>query len=104
MLLWCIARGIWLSVCDISDKENTVADSFSRKQSTHTEWSLNVNDFSHLCKIYEAPSNNLFAAHTNNQLLRYIPLYPDASVDAINVFLHVWGVYIPPRLTYSLEL
>ena len=83
LMLWCKARGIWLSACHIPGKDNTVADSYSRKQSIHTEWSLNVNvftTFSHLCEIYG----------TNNQLPRYMSVYPNASTEAINAFLHVW--------------
>ena len=94
LLLWCKARGIWLSACHIPGKDNTVADSYSRKQSIHTEWSLNVNVFSHLCEIYGTPSIDLFAARTNNQLPRYMSLYPDASAEAINAFLHVWDEYV----------
>ena len=78
LLLWCKARGIWLSACHIPGKDNTVADSYSRKQSIHTEWSLNVNVFSHLCEIYGTPSIDLFAARTNNQLPwdEYVYIFP----------------------------
>ena len=80
---------MWLSAFHISGKDNTVTDSYGRKQSTHTEWSLNVNAFSHLCEICGDRLIDLFVARTNNQLPRFISLYHDASAEAIKVFLHV---------------
>ena len=49
LLLWCKARSIWLSTCHIAGKDTSAADSYSRKTSIHTEWSLTKALFAQLC-------------------------------------------------------
>ena len=44
LLLWCKARSVWLLACHFARKDNSAADSYSRKMSIHTKWSL----FAHL--------------------------------------------------------
>ena len=48
LLLWCKARSVWLSACHIVGKDNSAADSYSRKMSIHTEWCL----FAQLCVTF----------------------------------------------------
>ena len=55
-----------ISACRIPSKDNTVADCCSRKQSVHTEWSLNIHVFRHLCEFYGTSLINLFAGRTYN--------------------------------------
>ncbi|GFO37112.1 reverse transcriptase [Plakobranchus ocellatus] len=94
ILLWCKARGIWLLACHIAGKDNDIADSYSRKQSINTEWSLNREVFSRLCKTFGTPRIDIFAARTNHQLPKYMSLYPDPNAVAINTFFHSWNQYI----------
>lgn len=37
---------------------------------------------------------DLFASRTNNQVPRYMSLYPDPGADAINAFFHSWEEYV----------
>ena len=75
-------------------KINSAADSYSRKTSIHTEWSLNKALFSQLCATFGTPAIDVFAARTNHQLPRYMSLYPDPNTVAVNAFFHVWNEYI----------
>lgn len=56
LILWCKRRGIWLSACHIAGKDNCNADSYSRKQSIHTEWTLNPKIFENLCSTFGTPN------------------------------------------------
>ncbi|GFN92354.1 transposon ty3-i Gag-Pol polyprotein [Plakobranchus ocellatus] len=94
LITWCKARGIWLSACHIAGKDNAKADSYSRKQSIHTEWTLNKAMFKNLCQTFGTPVIDLFASRTNHQLSRYMSLYPDPNAEAINAFLHSWDEYV----------
>ena len=94
LILWCKARGIWLSACDIAGKDNRSADSYSRKQSIHTEWTLNTEMFDKVCNVFGKPAIDLFASRTNHQLPRYMSLYPDPAAEAINAFYHPWTEYV----------
>ena len=94
LILWCKARGIWLSACHIAGKDNCSADSYSRKQSIHTEWTLNTEMFDKVCNVFGKPAIDLFASRTNHQLPRYMSLYPDPAAEAINAFYHPWTEYV----------
>ncbi|GFO29179.1 enzymatic polyprotein [Plakobranchus ocellatus] len=88
LITWRKARDIWLSACHIAGEDNAKADSYSRKQSIHTEWTLNKVVFTNLCQTFGIPVIDLFASLTNHQLSRYMSLYPDPNAEAINAFLH----------------
>ena len=49
LLLWCVKRKIWITACHIAGSNNS-ADYYSRKDTSHTEWMLNLNIFQSLCK------------------------------------------------------
>ena len=91
LFLWCKARSMWLSACHMAGKDNSAADSSSRKTSIHTEWSLNKALFAQLCSTFGTPAVDFFAARTNHQLPQYVPLCPDPNVVTVNAFFHVWN-------------
>ena len=75
MLLWCKARGIWLSAVFIPGKYNVKADWESRHFSDNTEWKLSRDNFELVLEILPVrPTVYLFASRLNHhrpsQLMR----------------------------------
>ena len=60
--LWCIERDIWISACHILGSTNVDADTESRKINNSTEWSLNMDVFSDLDKLWGPFQIDLFAS------------------------------------------
>ena len=94
MILWCKNRHIWLSACFLAGRENTKADALSREFNINLEWSLNVEDFLSLCKLFGKPDIDLFASRLNHKLPVYYSLNPDPKALAIDAFAHRWDKFV----------
>ena len=62
IIKWCKTRNIWITACHIAGKDNTEADTLSRKLNTNIEWMLDSNEFKVLCHLYGTPDIDLFAS------------------------------------------
>ena len=75
---WCIERQIWLSAAHIPGKENTAADSESRKVNLDAVWKLNrVTLRQAFTQLQIQPSVDLFASRLNTQLPLCVSYRPD---------------------------
>jgi len=84
--LWCKSRSIWITPAFIPGRDNTIADSASRKFNDATEWMLNTNVFSTITKVFGLPDIDLFANAINKQLKNYVSWKPDPEALAIDAF------------------
>ena len=93
LIVWCKARGIWVSASYIPGRNNTEADSLSRKINDNLEWKLDKSSFEYICNKFGTPDIDLFASRANHQLPRYMSFYPDAGAEAINAFSQKWDSF-----------
>lgn len=92
--LWCVKKGIWLSVFHIPGSQNTRADALSRagkKLKEDMEWSLNQSIFIDIENKMGSCKIDLFASAYNNKLPLYVSYLPDARAYAINAFSLSWN-------------
>lgn len=92
MWLWCITHDIWLSAAHIAGKDNTAADSESRKINLDTEWKLDETVLTQaLSSLQVKPTIDLFASRLNKQMDRYVSYKPDPEAFAVDAFSMNWG-------------
>ena len=58
----CINMNLWLTAEHIQGTQNCEANSQSRSQNDHTEWSLQHSIFDQLCRIFGTPDKDAFAS------------------------------------------
>ena len=91
--LWCIERDIWISACHIPGSTNVDADTESRKINNSTEWSLNMDVFSDLDKLWGPFQIDLFASRLNFKVPSYVSWKPDPGAQYVNAFFMSWKEY-----------
>ena len=62
--LWCVEREIWLSACHIPGSTNVDADTESQQINSSIEWSLNLEVFADLDKMWGTFKMDLLAVQT----------------------------------------
>ena len=85
---WALVRNNFISAVHIPGVKNKEADFLSRNTHKHSdsEWKLNKKIFDTICLKLGTPSIDLFAAHNNAQLARFVSWFPDPKATACNVF------------------
>jgi hypothetical protein len=69
---WCISKNIWISAYHIPGTLNDRADALSRQKLTvDMEWSLDIEVFNKIIKIYGCFDIDMFASKWNNKLNTY---------------------------------
>ena len=91
--LWCMEGEIWLSVCHIPESTNVEADTESRQFNSSTEWSLNLDVFSDLDKMWGPFELDLFASRLNFKVSCYVSWKPDPCAKYVNAFFVSWKEY-----------
>ena len=91
--LFCSKNGIWLSSSHIPGKQNTLADSKSRKFNDQLEWKLNPSIFNRLCAIWQKPDIDLFASRLNSQVDKFCSWKPDPQSTFVNAFTLDWALF-----------
>ena len=87
---WCINRNIWITAAYLPGKQNTEADTHSRKFNDRTEWMLDEEVFASIAKRYGLPEIDLFASRLNKQLERYVSWQADPGAEAVDAFTIDW--------------
>ena len=88
---WCIARNIWITAAHIPGRENTDADTESRKINLDAEWQLNTELLTEaLSRLQAQPKIDLFASRINKQLPCYVSYRPDPQAHAVDAFSLSW--------------
>lgn len=89
--LWCVQRGIFLSVFHIPGKLNVRADALSRqKLNMDMEWMLRQDIFQTIMALYGPCDIDMFASSVNHQLPKYVSYLPDPNAVAVNAFSLTW--------------
>ena len=91
--LWCMEREIWLSACHIPGSTNVEADTESRQFNSSTEWSLNLEVFADLDKMWGPFELDLFASRLNFKVSSYVSWKPDPGAKYVNAFFVSWKEY-----------
>ena len=91
--LWCMEREIWLSACHIPGSTNMEADTESRQFNSSTEWSLNLEVFADLDKMWGPFELDLFASRLNFKVSSYVSWKPDPGAKYVNAFFVSWKEY-----------
>ena len=90
-------RDSWLSACHIPGSTNVDADTESRQINSSTGWSLNVDVFSDLEKLWGPFYIDLFATRLNVKVSNYVSCVmlwkPDPGAKYVNVFFMSWKEY-----------
>ena len=91
--IWDLAidKTIWLSAAHIPGKLNQQADEASRNFNDRTEWTLQEEIFSSICKKFGKPSVDLFASRLNHKVQRYCSWEPDPQAIFIDSLMYDWG-------------
>ena len=87
--MWCIERDIWLSDYHIPGSTNVVTDTESRQINSWTEWSLNLNVFSDVDKLWGPFHVDLFASRLNSKVSSYVLWKPDAGAKYVESLLKI---------------
>lgn len=87
---WCESRDILLTASYISSHENFIADQESRAKTDDSEWSLNNETYSCICKKFFSPSIDLFASYLTNKCSEYVSWHPDPLCSAVDAFTIDW--------------
>ena len=88
--LWCYERKIWLSAEHIPGVQNSIADSYSRKFNSNTEWMLAAHVFDLLTELFFAPDVDLFASRLNCRMTPFVSWRPDPDAMATDAFCLDW--------------
>ena len=92
LLQHTMQRQITLTTEYIPGKENTTADSLSRRSNPHQhEWHLCPKIFNKILQTTQThPKVDLFASRINNQLEKFVSWRPDPDAMAVNAFVLDW--------------
>ena len=90
MWKWCQQRNIHISAVYVPGQLNLIAD-MSRLINLNSDWKLNPAIFRQICVIYTTPDPDLLETRTNNQLHRFISLFPGPDALATNAFTVPWS-------------
>jgi hypothetical protein len=81
-----------------------IADSLSRRDILHTEWTLHPEVFRSLHKAYPSISVDVFVTRYNNRLPSFVSPFPDNHAVAIDGLMFDWthsDIYaFPPTSLY----
>lgn len=88
---WCESRKLFIYASYIQSKQNTVADTESRKTHPDIEWSLTNNDFNLIVNKFGIPDIDLFASRINKKCDLYISWHRDPDAHAIDAFTVPWN-------------
>ena len=91
--LWCICRGIWLSIAYLPGMQNTIADFASRHFHDDIEWQLHPGIFKRITQRIFVPDIDLFASRLNHQVDRYVAWHPDSGAAYIDAFSLNWRAF-----------
>jgi hypothetical protein len=86
----CHSVGITLTVRHIPGRLNVIADSLSRRDILHTEWTLNPEVFDSVRRAYPSISVDVFATRLNHRLPLYVSPFPDELALAIDGLQFDW--------------
>ena len=87
---WAEVNDLWLEIAHIPGKLNAIADNKSRKFKDHLEWSLSIDIFNTLCRIWGTPEVDLFASRINKKLDCYVSWKPEPDSWKIDAFSFTW--------------
>lgn len=93
--LWqyCESRQLFVFASYISSKDNTLADTESRKLHPDIEWQLSDAGFQQVVTKLGTPEVDLFASRTNKKCVQYISWTRDPDAIAVNAFTVTWSRY-----------
>lgn len=77
-----------------SRKQNVMADSYSRRFNTNTEWMLDASVFNSLTISFFSPDVDLFASRLNKRMTPFVSWLPDPDALATNAFCLDWGIFL----------
>lgn len=90
--VWCVDRGITISVFHIPGSLNVRADALSRqKLNPDMEWMLDRDIFNKIVTLYGLCDIDMFASNRNYKLTNYVSYLPDPNAVAINAFSVCWN-------------
>ena len=87
---WCTNRNVWITAAYLPGKQNTEADSYSRKFNDRTEWMLDEEVFQDIVCRFGEPEIDLFASRLNKKVERYVSWSADPGAVAIDAFTIDW--------------
>ena len=87
---WCREREIWLTACHIPGSTNVDADAESRNTNSSTEWSLHLDVFADINKMWGPFHVDLFASRLNFKVSTYASWKPDPGAKYVNAFYMSW--------------
>ena len=90
---WCRERVIWLSACHIPGSTNVDANAESRKINSSTEWSLHLDVFEDINKMWGPFQIDLFAFRLNFKVPSYVSWKLDPGAISVNAFFMRWKEY-----------
>lgn len=90
---WCLENNAWITCSYIPGKENSLADSASRKFNDRHEWKLDVKVFQELCVTFGTPTIDLFASRLNRQVVNFCSWGPDPEANFIDAFAIDWAQF-----------
>ena len=81
----------WLSISHLPGVENISADVASRFLNEKTEFELDQQVFTHICKHFQfSPIIDLFGSRLNAKLKRFFSFMPDPKCEHVNAFTTKW--------------
>lgn len=90
---WCESRKMFIYASYIPSKDNTIADTESRRNHPDIEWELSNLAFDKLSSAFGQPQVDLFASRINKKCLKYVSWHKDPDAFAINAFTLDWSVF-----------
>ena len=87
---WCSSRNIWLSACHIPGVKNTEADKESKCQNESTEWSLTLEVFEDINKLWGTFDIDLFVSRLSFEVPSYTAWKPDPMASFVDALLMDW--------------
>lgn len=89
--IWeCEERNLWVFASYIHSKENTEADTESRRLEPETEFALSHTAFQTIIRRFGRPNVDLFASRTNSKCSRYVSWLRDPDAAAVDAFTINW--------------
>ena len=92
--MWCLERNIHIMVQYLLGIHNTVADAESQTMVDRSDWRLNPAMFVKISQLFGPLEVDLFAIRLSAQCQRYFSWWPDPYVEATDVFLQSWTIFL----------
>lgn len=82
---WCEMRNISLEAVHLAGELNVVGDRESRAEADASDWRLSPSAFIEIRKVWDM-NTDLFTAHWNAQLSKFVSWKPQPGAMAVNTF------------------